>query len=71
MVYKRANVHMSLEVENIITQKDEGYEHYGSVTVSVRDTETNEVQTANVDFCPSKDVGEATAEAIKEASDKF
>ena len=52
-------------------QKDEGYEHYGSVTVSVRDTETNEVQTANVDFCPSKDVGEATAEAIKEASDKF
>lgn len=62
---------MSIEVENIITQKDEGYEHYGSVSVSVRNTETGEVRTANVDFCPSKDVGEATAEAIEIASNKF
>ena len=30
-----------------------------------------EVQTANVDYTPSYDSGEATAEAIKEASDKF
>ena len=62
---------MSKIVENIITQKDEGYEHYGSVQVSVRDTETDEVRTASVDFCPSKDVGEATAEAIQDASNKF
>ncbi|MCQ2344812.1 MAG: hypothetical protein MJ002_07880 [Paludibacteraceae bacterium] len=62
---------MSIDVENIITQKDEGYEHYGSVSVSVRNTETDEVRTANVDFCPSKDVGEATAEAIEIASNKF
>lgn len=58
-------------VENIISQNDEGYEHYGNVLVSVRDTETGEVQTASVDYTPSKSEGEATAEAIKEASDKF
>ena len=62
---------MSYVVDNIISQKDEGYEHYGSVTVSVRNTETDEVQTANVDYSPSFDEGEATAQAIKEASDKF
>lgn len=62
---------MSKVVENIVTQKDEGYEHYGSVQVSVRDTDTDEVRSASVDFCPSKDVGEATAEAIQDASNKF
>ena len=62
---------MPLIVENVINQKDEGYEHYGSVTVSVRNTDTDEVKTASVDYCPSKSEGEATAEAIKDASDKF
>lgn len=62
---------MSKIVENVISQKDEGYESYGHVVVSVRDTETDEVQTASVDYSPSKSEGEATAEAIKEASDKF
>ena len=71
MGYNAAEQKMSKIVENIITQKDEGYEHYGSVQVSVRDTETNEVRTASVNFCPSKDVGEATAEAIQDASNKF
>lgn len=62
---------MSVVVDNIISQNDEGYEHHGSVTVTVRNTETGEVQTANVDYHPSRDIGEATAEAIKEASDKL
>lgn len=62
---------MSKIVENIISQNDEGYEHYGDVVVSVRDTETDEVQTASVEYTPFKSEGEATAEAIKEASDKF
>ena len=62
---------MSKIVENIISQNDEGYEHYGNVIVTVRDTETGEVQTASVDYTPSKSKGEATAEAIKEASDNF
>lgn len=61
---------MSKIVENVIDQKDEGYNYYGSVTVSVRDTETGEVHTASADYCPSKSVGEATAEAIENASNK-
>ena len=62
---------MSKVVENVISKNDEGYEHYGSVVVSVRDTETGEVQTAAVNYTPSKSEAEATAEAIKEASNKF
>lgn len=62
---------MSKIVENVISSKDEGYEHYGSVVVTVRDTETGEVRTAHADYSPSKSETEATAEAIKDASDKF
>ena len=62
---------MSLIVENIINQKDEGYEHYGSVQVSVRNTETDEVRCASVEYSPSVSVGEATARATEEASNKF
>lgn len=62
---------MSLIVENVINQKEEGYDRYGSVTVSVRDTETGTVNTASVSYDTIKSEGEATAEAIKEASDKF
>lgn len=62
---------MSKIIENIISKNDEGYEHYGNVSVSVRDSETGEIQTASVDYTPSKSEGEATAEAIKEASNKF
>lgn len=62
---------MSKIVDNIISQKEEGYDRYGSVTVSVRDTETGVVQTANVAYDTIKTEGEATAEAIKAASDKF
>ena len=62
---------MALIVENVINQKEEGYDRYGSVTVSVRNTDTNEVQTASVSYDTIKSEGEATAEAIKDASDKF
>lgn len=58
-------------VENIISQSDNGYEHYGSVTVSVVDTETGNVSTSTVEYTPSKSEGEATAEAIQEASNSF
>ena len=62
---------MSRIVENVISQNDPGYESYGHVTVSVRDTETNEVHSASVDYSPSKSIGEAQAEAIDEANRKF
>lgn len=62
---------MSKIVENVLSTKDDGYEHYGSVIVSVRDSETGEVQTAHAEYTPNKSEAEATAEAIKEASDKF
>ncbi|MBQ8282022.1 MAG: hypothetical protein IJZ01_00415 [Paraprevotella sp.] len=62
---------MSKIVENIISKNDEGYTSYGSVVISVRDTDTGEVRTATVDYSPSKSEAEATAEAIEEASNKF
>lgn len=62
---------MSKIVENVISSKDDGYDHYGSVVVTVRDTETGEVQTAHADYSPSKSEAEATTEAIREASAKF
>lgn len=62
---------MARIVENIISQPDNGYEHYGCVTVSVRDTETGSVATSTVEYTPSKSEGEATSEAIKEASNSF
>lgn len=62
---------MSLIVENVINQKEEGYDRYGSVQVSVRNTETGTVNTASVSYDTIKSEGEAMAEAIKEASDKF
>lgn len=62
---------MARIVENIISQADNGYEHYGRVTVSVRNTETDNVATSTVEYTPSKSEGEATAEAIKEASNSF
>ena len=62
---------MSLIVENVINQKEEGYDRYGSVQVSVRNTETGTVNTASVSYDTIKSEGEAMAEAMKEASDKF
>lgn len=62
---------MSKVVENIISKKEEGYTTYGSVIVSVRDTDTGEVRTATVDYSPTKSETQATAEAIEEASNKF
>ena len=62
---------MSKIVENVISSKDEGYDYYGSVVVTVRDTETGEVQIGHADYSPSKSEAEATAEAIKSASDNF
>ena len=58
---------MSKIVENVISNNDEGYNNYGTVVVSVRDTETGEVQTASANYTPSK----SKAEAVKDASDKF
>lgn len=62
---------MARITEDVITRNDEGYNHYGSAIVSVRDTETGEVRTASVDYCPSKSPSEAIAEAIQEANSKF
>lgn len=58
-------------VDNIISKNNEGYNWYGSVIVSVRDTDTGEVRTATVEYMPSKSEAQATAEAIEEASNKF
>lgn len=62
---------MSKVVENVISKNDEGYSSYGTVVVSVRDTDTGEVRTASASYSPSKSEAEATAEAIEEASNKF
>lgn len=62
---------MSKVVENVISKNDEGYTSYGSVVVTVRDTETGEVKTATAYYNPSKSEAEATAEAIEDASNKF
>lgn len=62
---------MSKIVDNIISKNEEGYTWYGSVIVSVRDTDTGEVRTASVEYMPSKSEAQATAEAIEEASNKF
>lgn len=62
---------MTKIVTNTISKNDEGYTSYGSVVVTVEDTETGEVKTATVDYSPSKSEAEATAEAIEEASNKF
>lgn len=62
---------MSKVVENIISKKDEGYNSYGSVVVTVRDTDTGEVRTASVDYNPNKSESQAIAESIEEASNKF
>ena len=62
---------MSKIVDNIISKNEEGCTCYGSVIVSVRDTDTGEVRTATVEYMPSKSEAQATAEAIEEASNKF
>ncbi len=62
---------MSKVVENIISRKDEGYTAYGTVIVTVRDTDTGDVRTASVNYTPFKSEAEATAEAIELASNKF
>lgn len=62
---------MSIIVENVISKKDEGYSSYGTVVVTVRNTETGEVRTATASYNPSKSEAVATAEAIEEASNKF
>lgn len=62
---------MAIVVENIISKRDENYERYGTVVVTVRNTETNEVATASAEWDLFCSEGEATAKAIKEASDKL
>ncbi len=63
---------MSIIVENVISKKNEGYSSsYGTVVVTVRNTETGEVRTATASYNPSKSEAVATAEAIEEASNKF
>ncbi len=62
---------MAIIVENVIAQNDPGYESYGHVVVTLRNTETNEIRSASVDYSPSKSIGEAQAEAIDEAGRKF
>lgn len=63
---------MPIEVTQIIDQPDKDYpENYGSKTVVVQDTETGRVETATVDYDYFTSRGEATAKAIKEASDKL
>ena len=62
---------MSKITTSIISKKEEGYTSYGSVIVTVEDTDTGEVRTATVEYSPTKSEAEATAEAIEEASNKF
>lgn len=63
---------MAKEVESIITTPDKDYpDNYGHVTVVVHDTETGERQTASQEYDHFKSQGDAEAEAIKAACDKF
>ena len=62
---------MAIIVENIISKRDENYERYGTVIVTVRDTDTNRVETASADWDLFCSEGEATANAIKKASDRL
>ena len=62
---------MAREIENVTTLKDEGYEYYGTQIVTVHDTETGQRITEHVEFSPSKSPGEALAEAVQRANDKF
>lgn len=70
MGYKRATRTMAIIVENIIRKQDENYERYGTVIVTVRNTETNEIATASADWDLFCHEAEATAKAIKKASDQ-
>ena len=61
---------MPIVVDQIIDQPDKDYpENYGEQIVVVRDTDTGKTATASVAYSKSK--GDATAEAIKDASDKL
>ena len=64
---------MAIVVDQVIDQPDKDYpENYGEIIVVVRDTETGRTATASVSYSAyTKPNGEATAEAIKDASDKL
>ncbi len=63
---------MAKEVESIITTPDQDYpDNYGHVTVVVHDTETGERQTASREYDYFTSKGDAEADAIKDAIDKF
>ena len=65
-----SNRQMAIVVDNTMCINDEGYNHYGTAVVNVRNTETGDVRTESVDYAPSKSKGDAIAEAIQRASDK-
>lgn len=64
---------MSKITENVISTPDENYPSYGSVVISVRDTDTGEVKTGTANYSPygGNSEAEAIAEAIEQASNKF
>ena len=55
--------------KSIITKRDEKYPDYGDAIVE--DTDTGVIKTAAVSFDLTKKEGEAIAEAIEKASNKF
>lgn len=64
---------MPIVVDQIIDQPDKDFpENYGEQIVVVRDTDTGKTATASVAYSAyTKSKGDATAEAIKDASDKL
>ena len=57
--------------KSIITKRDEKYPDYGEAIVEMEDTDTGVIKTAAVSFDLTKKEGEAIAEAIEKASNKF